>query len=433
MPSRNSDPDQTTLLPGEGEGSAAHTSPAGPVVSPVRYRIVRPHAEGGLGAVFVAHDEELHREVALKEILQRHAHNSQHRERFVLEAEVTGGLEHPGIVPVYGLGEYMDGRPYYAMRFIRGDSLKAAIVAFHRAEKPDRDPGERALALRRLLTHFVDVCEAMAYAHSRGVLHRDLKPANVMLGKFGETLVVDWGLAKLLGRCFIQGGAVGAGILVSRITEAEAPTLVSDGEGDDMPEPPDPIAPPSWQERPLLPASLGRSSETIVGSRMGTPSFMSPEQAAGHVDRLGPASDIYSLGATLYNILTGVPPFTGTDLTKTLTRVVKGDFPPPRKIKHSAPRPLEAIVLKAMALEARGSLSDVQGAERGYRTLDGRRAGLGIPRPLGSQDGAMGPATQDDSQRRRPRCCWRPSSASPPDRSSWSESGRGRTASAGWP
>ena len=171
---------------------------------PTRYRIIRPHAEGGLGAVFVAHDEELHREVALKEILERHAHSTESRLRFLLEAEVTGGLEHPGIVPVYGLGQYDDGRPYYAMRFIRGNSLKAAIAAFHAADGPDRDPAERALALRRLLTHFVDVCEAIAYAHSRGVLHRDLKPANIMLGKFGETLVVDWGLAKPLGRCFPQ-------------------------------------------------------------------------------------------------------------------------------------------------------------------------------------------------------------------------------------
>ncbi len=152
----------------------------------------------------MAQDEELHREVALKEILERHVHNTENRLRFLLEAEVTGGLEHPGIVPVYGLGQYEDGRPYYAMRFIRGESLKRAINQFHLAEQSNRDPGERALSLRRLLTHFVVVCEAMAYAHSRGVLHRDLKPANVMLGRYGETLVVDWGLAKPLGRCFPQ-------------------------------------------------------------------------------------------------------------------------------------------------------------------------------------------------------------------------------------
>ncbi len=148
--------------------------------------------------------------------------------RFLLEAEVTGGLEHPGIVPVYGLGQYEDGRPYYAMRFIRGDSLKSAITQFHMADGPARDPGERALALRRLLTHFVDVCEAIAYAHSRGVLHRDLKPANVMLGKYGETLVVDWGLAKPLGRCFPETEPHATGVFRSEL----APDGKSEGEGE---------------------------------------------------------------------------------------------------------------------------------------------------------------------------------------------------------
>ena len=118
------------------------------------------------------------------------------RARFVLEAEITGGLEHPGIVPVYGLGTYADGRPFYAMRFIKGDNLKAAIERFHAAE-PVRF---ESLEFRQLLGRFVDVCQAVAYAHSRGVLHRDLKPGNIMLGKFGETLVVDWGLAKVVGR-----------------------------------------------------------------------------------------------------------------------------------------------------------------------------------------------------------------------------------------
>src|SRR4030095_1034706 len=139
-------------------------------------------------------DAELHREVALKQILDHHADDATSRQRFLLEAEITGGLEHPGIVPVYGLGSYGDGRPYYAMRFIRGDSLKEAITRFHQADSETRDPGQRMLALRKLLGRFIDVCNAMAYAHSRGVLHRDLKPGNIMLGKYGETLVVAWGL-----------------------------------------------------------------------------------------------------------------------------------------------------------------------------------------------------------------------------------------------
>ena len=160
------------------------------------YRILRPHARGGLGEVFVAEDAELNREVALKEIQGAHADDPASRGRFLLEAEITGGLEHPGIVPVYGLGTYADGRPFYAMRFIRGDSLKEAIERFHKADPPAGTRASRALALRQLLRRFVDVCNAVAYAHSRGVLHRDLKPGNIMLGKYGETLVVDWGLAK---------------------------------------------------------------------------------------------------------------------------------------------------------------------------------------------------------------------------------------------
>ncbi len=124
-----------------------------------------------------------------------------------MEAEITGGLEHPGIVPVYGLGIYANGRPYYAMRLIHGDSLKVAIEQFHAADHPGREPGERSLAFRQLLRRFIDVCNAVAYAHSRGVLHRDIKPSNVMLGNFGETLVVDWGLAKAASRSQRRGQA----------------------------------------------------------------------------------------------------------------------------------------------------------------------------------------------------------------------------------
>src|SRR5262249_40026455 len=164
-----------------------------------RYRILRFHAKGGLGEVFVAEDTELHREVALKEIKPAHAGDTQSRGRFLLEAEITGRLEHLGIVPVYGLGAYPDGRPYYAMRFIQGDSLKQVIGDFHAADLPGRDPGERSLAFRQLLRRFVDVCNAVAYAHNRGVLHRDLKPGNIMLGEYGETFVVDWGVAKVIG------------------------------------------------------------------------------------------------------------------------------------------------------------------------------------------------------------------------------------------
>ena len=138
--------------------------------------------------------------MAIKQILDSHVDDPISRARFLLEAEVTGGLEHPGIVPVYSLGTYEDGRPYYAMRFIRGNSLKAAIGQFHGDAKLKSDPGRRSLELRKLLRRFTDVCNAMDYAHNRGVLHRDIKPSNIIVGEYGETLVVDWGLAKPLGQ-----------------------------------------------------------------------------------------------------------------------------------------------------------------------------------------------------------------------------------------
>jgi serine/threonine-protein kinase len=173
-----------------------------PTSTGLRFQILRPHDKGALGEVFVARDEELPREVALKQIQERHADNPESRARFVLEAEVTGGLEHPGIVPVYGLGKYANGRPFYAMRFIKGDNLKEAIKRFHEASplasrpasggrQPSDTSSEHNLEFRQLLRRFIDVCNAIAYAHSRGVLHRDLKPGNIMLGKYGETLVVD--------------------------------------------------------------------------------------------------------------------------------------------------------------------------------------------------------------------------------------------------
>ncbi len=274
-----------------------------------RFRVLRPHARGGLGAVFVALDNELHREVALKQILDQHADDPTSRQRFILEAEVTGGLEHPGIVPVYGLGTYGDGRPFYTMRFVRGDSLKVAVDTFHADVTLASDPGRRSLELRELLRRFTDVCNAVAYAHSRGVLHRDLKPGNIIVGKHGETLVVDWGLAKAMGR--MEPGSESG-------------------------------------ERTLTPSLALGDSETLPGSALGTPAYMSPEQAEGDLDRVGPASDVYSLGATLYYLLTGRPPFDG-DAAELILAARKGALRRPCQLDRSIHPALEAVCLKAMA------------------------------------------------------------------------------------
>jgi serine/threonine-protein kinase len=268
----------------------------------VRYDGLRFHAEGGLGDVFLAHGGDLNRDVALKFLKQRRADDPDSRRRFLLEAEVTGRLEHPGVVPVYGLGTDEHGHSCYAMRFIRGQTLGEAIGRLHDGA------GDGALEFRGLLRRFVAVCNTVAYAHSRGILHRDLKPRNVMLGPFDETLVVDWGLARPVGG--LDPGA-----------DALTPTSGASGSG------------------------------SPTAGVIGTPGYMSPEQAEGRHAEVGPASDVYSLGATLYCLLTGSPPFQGPYVGDMLRKVRRGDFPTPRQVRRGVPRALEAVCLKAMALK----------------------------------------------------------------------------------
>jgi serine/threonine-protein kinase len=272
-----------------------------------RYTLTRLHAKGGIGQVWPAHDEDIGRDVALKELRPDRGDSPAATARFLEEAKVTGQLEHPGIVPVYELVKPREGQPCYAMRFVGGRTLADAIKDYHRR----RQAGEVGpLELRQLLTAFVGVCNAVAYAHSRGVLHRDLKPSNVALGDYGEVLVLDWGLAKLVGK----------------------------------PE----------DATSLLPVSVGQADsreETRQGQILGTPAYMAPEQAEGRLDRMDQRSDVYGLGAVLYEVLAGEPPFGGSDTPEVLKRVVQEPPVPPRQRVAATPPALQAICLKALAKE----------------------------------------------------------------------------------
>lgn len=277
--------------------------------STARYRSTKLHARGGLGAVYQAQDVELNRIVALKEILPDHADNPRLKEKFVFEAEVTGSLEHPGIVPVYGFGRYQDGQPYYAMRFIRGNSFRSAIASFH---EENEDPSSRTFdrrEFRRLLRRLIDACNAIDYAHTHGVLHRDIKPANIMLGEFGETLVVDWGLAKLMDR-----HRIGAETSVRRRLKRS-----------------------------------GNATRESERSAVGTPMYMSPEQAQGNNDHLDGRTDVYSLGAVLFNIVSGQHPVEGDSTREIISKVRNGKIRGLEDAESAAPKALGSICRKAMA------------------------------------------------------------------------------------
>jgi len=431
---------------------------AGALEEASRFWPIRFLAQGGLGEVYVAQDQQLPREVALKQIRRDRLGDPELQIRFLQEAEVTSSLEHPGIVPVYGLGRTSDGRACYAMRLIHGRTLQEMIHHYHRS-RPNLAPSERRLRLRELLVQVVAVAQALQYAHSRGVIHRDVKPGNILVGRFGETYLVDWGLAKRLivpaeGSRILSAGASTiakfgknplAGPESSRPPEkisqqpqgqsspsaiesvilldsAETPSRSSEdisSQGLASPAGPlpaaagplpaverfpaaagpaaadprdagphtpadhpstgafasasrealDPLALPgqevhevsgSGMEVEVLssdgpaawrPTPKGRfGSETATGMVLGTPGYMSPEQAQGDGNLVGPASDVYSLGSTLYCVLTGRAPFQQGALSKVVPLILEGSFPHPREVDPTIPPALEAICLQAMEL-----------------------------------------------------------------------------------
>jgi serine/threonine protein kinase/tetratricopeptide (TPR) repeat protein len=338
-----------------------------------RYELVTNFARGGLGQIWIAQDVRLKREVAFKELLPNALRNSSALERFLEEAQITGQLEHPGIVPIYDIGYQANGTPFYSMKLVRGETMEKYIEEMHELAA---DSTERTLQFRKLLRSFIDICNAMAFAHDRGVLHRDLKPLNVMIGAFGETLVLDWGLAKIIGvdtladdhtplvsstdgpsvdgETVIEDGtkqaATGTGATSSTGTTAktsggtaahsQAASLV-DGQSQ--------AGSLGTTRRMVVTDVRTAGSQTMTGSVMGTPAYMPPEQARGDIDSLDARCDIYALGGILYKLLTNHQPIGRGKLKQVLHDVKEGNILPPRKRDPSIEKPLEAVCMKALA------------------------------------------------------------------------------------
>lgn len=269
------------------------------------------HSSGGIGEVWRAYDKVLGREVALKWLKRDQAEHLDNRARFHREAQITGQLDHPGVVPVYDYSSTEDGRRcYYTMRFLRGRTLAEVIAEFHRTRGDD---GMVSGAFLQLLGYFISICNTMAFAHTRGIVHRDLKGDNVIIGKFGEVIVLDWGLGKRIG------------------VDEE----VGERAGN-----------PSWR-----PSESGRGGiiDTMQGERLGTPAFMAPEQALGSIDEIDERTDVYGLAAILYDILTGRPPFYGDNVIAVMDAVAREQPTPPSEVVPGVPPELERICLKGLA------------------------------------------------------------------------------------
>lgn len=253
------------------------------------YELGRILAKGGMGAILSARDTSIQRTVALKVILTGAEASDEHVHRLVAEARITGQLEHPSIVPLHELGVTPDGVVYYTMRLVEGVTLSDVL---EKIQNKDAAAIEK-YPLRTLLTAFQKICDAVAFAHSRGVVHRDLKPDNIMLGEFGEVFVMDWGLAKR-----VRGGG---GEMDTTSIRKSAP--VEDFSGDGF--------------------------KTLSGQVKGTPRYMAPEQAEGRIEDIDERTDIYALGAILYAILTLHPPVGGETVNEVLTHVASGVISPP--------------------------------------------------------------------------------------------------------
>ena len=299
-----------------------------PLVDPAQYIAEREVARGGMGRIVAAHDRHLGRPVALKELL--HADGEQ-AARFRREALITARLQHPAIVPVYQAGRWPSGEPFYAMKLVSGRPLDRVIA------------DATTLAARlSLLPSITAAVEAIAYAHSRRVVHRDLKPANVLVGDFGEIVVIDWGLAKDLDAPTDDS--------VRPAVRPERSPSASEGESKDALA----IGSSSKRTRP----GGESASLTVAGAVMGTPAYMPPEQARG--DSVDERADVFSLGAMLYHTLAGAPPYSARTATDVIAHAIAGKVVPLSERKTGAPQDLVAIVERAMAHDPADRYPDAQ-------------------------------------------------------------------------
>jgi len=293
---------------------------------------------GGMGAVLRVADRDLHRDVAMKVLLNDQGERD--RRRFIEEAQISGQLEHPNIVPVHDIGLDGNGRLFFTMKLVRGQSL-SDILDLVRRNAPEAASYSRF----RLLRIFIQICNAVAFAHSRGVVHRDLKPGNVMLGDFGEVLVADWGLARVLPpeRRSAARTAAMAGIKTAPLMPVDDPgPTPPTGELEDLED-----------RLATVVQSFRSGKETVQGTVEGTPVYMPPEQARGDLEQIDERSDIYALGAILYEILTSSPPVWGRTIDEVLDNVVNHRITPPgaRAPDRDVPLDLSAITLKALSAE----------------------------------------------------------------------------------
>jgi serine/threonine protein kinase/outer membrane protein assembly factor BamB len=409
------DADRTLTHAGEPAPAPAPRSgqrPSRKVRGP--YTIEGELGRGGMGQVLRATDARLQREVALK-VLRKVSAPDEDKERFMLEARVLGRLEHPNIVPVHELVVDDNGQPYFTMKLVRGRALDEILDAIREGRAPPWTPAGAGWTLGAFLEVFLKVCDAVAFAHSVGILHRDLKPANVMIGGFGEVLLMDWGLAKVIGPArrdrsehapsrgegrpgASEGGTMPArsnapeatrddDVLTARYpappparpaadpgaaTRAAGATIslasatgpaagAGGGDGGDGQGSPGVLKGPGGAGRAREPGSAP-ATQTVEGDVLGTPAYMSPEQACGRLAELDERSDVYSLGAILYQILTLHPPHRGSNARETLWMVQTMDplAPSLRAPQREVPRELETVTLKCLARTREERYASVQ-------------------------------------------------------------------------